>query len=156
MEKSKYKKRIMIIIIGITVIGIAFYFMAKSEVDKDALTQLSLLEHHIDDIKEYETYSIMEVDGIRYYNKDGARNAKSRIAERLVNLDICIELIDDYYSKSAKNAIDQEVSNMTNYAYRTWGDYRKCLDSNYYIDSDMTKEEKAEKIIERYTEGKVD
>lgn len=64
MEKSKYKKRIMIIIIGITVIGIAFYFMAKSEVDKDALTQLSLLEHHIDDIKEYETYSIMEVDGV--------------------------------------------------------------------------------------------
>lgn len=156
MEKSKYKKRLTVIIIGIVIIGIAFYLMAKGEVDKDALTQLSLLEHHIDDIKEYETYSIMEVDGVRYYNKDGARNAKSRIAERLVNFDICVELIDDYYSKSAKNAVDKEVANITNYAYRTWDNYRKCLVSNYYVDSDMSKEERAEKIVERYTDGKVD
>lgn len=145
----------MIIIIGIAIISIVFYLMAKSEVDKDALTQLSLLEHHIGDIKEYEAYSIMEVDGVRYYNKDGARNARSRIAERLTNFDICVELIDDYYSKSAKNAIDKEVTNMTNYGYRTWDDYRKRLVSDYYVDSDMSKEERAEKIVERYTDGKV-
>ena len=158
-EKSQMSSKTKNIIIGISIVLvaiIAFLIVQQKQKDEQALTNLKLLFYHVEDINEYKEYSVMQLDdGTYIYHDTGADNAVSKISQRLKNLDICVEYIDGHYSESSK-AIDDMIGNQTNYGWRSWEDYRKILESNYFIDDNITERERAEKIIDRYVDIMVD
>lgn len=154
LKKSPINKMIFGIAVIIVVVIVLFVGIQKQR-DKTALANLNLLFAHCEDINEYKTYSVMEIDGIYYYHDTGASNAISRIAQRLENVDICIEYIDEHYTES-RNAIDDRIEEETNYGCRTWEEYRERLNSNYFIDEDISNNEKAEKIVDRYVNRMVE
>lgn len=151
--KNKKTKTGLIIAIIIVVI-LAVIFIVKKQQDEQALINLSLLSSHIEDIQEYKSYAITEIDGKYYSHETGISSAISKISKRLSNLDSCVEYIDENYSKS-KNVIDKEVWRMSKYSQETWEEYRYYLNRRYYIDSDLSNRERAEKIVTEYVEQKV-
>lgn len=148
-KKSSMNKSLILVVIFIVVIIGVFVGIQKQR-DKDALTNLNLLFSHIEDISEYKMYVFTEVDGKYYYNDDGADFAIDEISQRISNLDICVKYIDEHYSKS-KNAIDDKIEE-TNYGCKTWEEYREYLNSNYFLDEDISNQERAVKILIEYVE----
>lgn len=146
---------IVFCIVAIIVAVIILFVGIQKRQDKTALANLNLLFAHCKDIDEYKTYSVMEIDGIYYYHDTGASNAISKISQRLENVNICIEYIDEHYTES-RNAIDDKIEEETNYGCRTWEEYRKRLNSNYFIYEDISNDEKAEKIVDRYVKRMVE
>lgn len=154
-ETPKAKKSSKIgLIIGIValifIIIIAIFVIKQKKQDKYALMNLDLLVSHTEDIQEYRAYAVMEVDGKYYYHDVGASQAVAKISQRLSNLDICVEYIDEHYSET-KDAVDREIEMITSYSCRTWEEYRERLNTNFYIDTDMTNNERAEEIVSGYT-----
>lgn len=159
-EKSDKSKKlavkgIIILIAIILIVSIAIFVGIQKKQDKRALMNLNLLFSHTEDISEYRTYAVMEIDGEYYYHEIGANSAISKISDRLSNLDICVAYIDEHYSES-RNAIDNKIKEETNYSCITWEEYRKSLESNYYIDEDISNRERAKQIVSKYVDSKVD
>lgn len=152
---SKTKK--IIIVISLVLAAIIIFLIIQQKLkDNQALTYLSLLFSHAEEIDEYKEYSVHQRDdGTYFYFEDGANTALSRISQRLTNLDISVRYIDEHYSESSK-AINDMIKDKTNYSCRTWEDYRERLESNYFIDDNITEEVRAEKIIDRYVNIMVD
>lgn len=156
VPKNNSKTGVIIAIVAIILIAIISVFVIKQKKqDEYALMNLDLLVSHTEDIQEYRAYAVMEIDGKYYYHDAGASQAVAKISQRLSNLDICIEYIDEHYSES-KSAIDEEIEKITSYSCRTWDEYRERLNTNYYIDADMTNNERAEEIVSRYADRMVD
>lgn len=158
-QESKNNKvpinKVLILVIFLAIVIIGIFIGIQRQHDKYALINLNLLFSHTKDISEYKTYAVMEVNGKCYYHDVGANTAISKISQRLSNLDICVEYIDEHYSES-KKAIDDKIEEETNYGCRTWKEYRERLSSNYFIDENISNEERAEKIVSRYVDLKVD
>lgn len=143
------------IIALIFIVIITILVVKQKKQDEYALINLDLLVSHTEDIQEYREYAVMEIDGKYYYHDAGASQAVNKISQRLSNLDICVDYLDEHYSDS-KSAIDEEIEKITSYSCRTWEEYRERLNTNYYIDSDMTNNERAEEIVSRYANRKLD
>ena len=154
-QQTSLKKKIIILTIDTVVIITAIFVGVQKQRDKNALMNLNLLFSHTEDISEYKTYAVMEVDGIYYYHDAGADTAISKISQRLSNVDICVNYIEEHYSES-RNAIDNKIEEETDYGCRTWEEYRERLNSNYFLDEDISNHEKAEKIVMRYVDRMVD
>lgn len=119
--------------------------------DKNVLANLYLLFSHTEDISEYKTYAVMEVDGTYYFHDAGADTAIGKISQRLSNVDFCVNYIEEHYSKS-RNTINNKIEEETKYGCRTWEEYKERLNSNYFLNEDISNYEKAEKIVMRYVD----
>ena len=150
-QQVSLKKKLIILSIVIVAIIITTFVGAQKQRDKNVLANLYLLFSHTEDISEYKTYAVMEVDGTYYLHDAGIDTAISKISQRLSNVDVCVNYIEEHYSES-RNAINKKIEEETNYGCRTWEEYKEHLDSNYFLDEDISNHEKAEKIVMRYVE----
>lgn len=153
-QQTSLKKKIIILIFAIVVIITAIFVGVQKQRDKNALMNLYLLFSHIEDISEYKTYAVMEVDGTYYFHDAGADTAIGKISQRLSDIDTCFNYIEEHYSES-RNAINNKIEEETNYGCRTWEEYKERLNLNYFLDEDISNNEKAEKIVMKYVDLKV-
>lgn len=155
-QKKSLKRVLMITMVVIIFLSvIAIFAMKQKKQEEYTLMNLELLDSYTENIQEYKTCSVMQIDGKYYYYSEGAEQATEKIAQRLSDLDICVEYLDKHYSES-KTAINKKVEQLTTCSCKTWEEYREYLNTEYYIDEGMNDMERAEKIVSEYMGKTID
>ncbi len=153
LKSNKLFKNAIICFSVIIIIIINILTCIRIKHDDEARMYIENLISIDNDISEYISYAIAKTDNGNCYNEKG-KNSAVREMSRTVSLvsDYYIEEVDKYYPKS-KTTINKIIKKET--IYDTWEDYRQYLYLAYYIDEDLTDQERIEKMIQYYVDHHV-
>ena len=149
IQKSSSITGVVVTIIAIVLVVVVAAFVIRQKNFNDyARTYVESIYNCNDLISEYEDYSVMKMnDGKYIYYEPGAQTAISKISTALSSIDIACEYIDHNYSKS-RNVIDKMIHKKS--GFDTWEEYRTRISNRYFIDSNLTLDERAKKIVDEY------